>query len=509
MKEKMFLFVLIVCILAISSVLGGGQTAWAEASKIRICMATDTPTLDPHMHAEKVGVQLNMALFDPLFYLDRELKIIPMLATDHKVIDDTTVEVYLRKGVSFHNGEKFNAEIVKFNIERIQNPETKSPVRGKATWIKSVDIVDEFTVRFRLNAPYPIWQYQLTSLCMVPKQYLSEKGAEYFADHAVGTGPYKFVSWTRGSEIVLTANEEYYKGAPAIKELVWKVIPDASVQIASLISGDVDLVQFVNPENVPALEADPNIKVANKAELRFGWICLADALKPDSPLSDRRVRQAMNYAVDKKAIINDIIYGLGTQVTSLNTMHWGYDPSVDPYPHDLEKAKALMKEAGYPDGFKTILNMTPVNQVKGEEVHQAVQAMWAKIGVKARIQKWSGTGYMELVTSGKANPIYILNWGSFGIPDGDVILYPFFHSKGTYGNFWNSSETDRLIDIQHTSMDPKVRKEAMSKAQQIIREEAPWVFMFAYRSIDAWNKKFDFKARSDGRIYAYDIGLAK
>lgn len=482
--------------------------AVAQGVTLNIAVDTDAPTLDPQMHAERVANDMCFQIYDPLFRTDNAGNHIPALALSAKVINDTTVELILRQGVTFQNGEPFDAEVVKWNFERVNNPDNKSPQLGWFNWVQSTEVINKYTVRLHLTEPYPLWQSFLERMMIVPMKYTMEKGAAYLADHPIGTGPYKFVSWRRGSELVLEANPTHYRTAPKVSKVVFKVLTDASTRIAALLSGDVDLVTFVDPENMATLKQTKDIFVAQYPIVRFSWVCLADALNPASPLHDKRVRQAMNYAVDKESIINDVIGGLGNQTVVLNSMLWGCDPKVLPYPYDLTKAKQLMKEAGYANGFDITLNMTPVNQVKGEEVYQAVQAMMAKINIRMKIQKWSGVGYMDLVTTGKANPMYILNWGTQAL-DGDPILYPFFYSKGSYGNFWSSPETDRLIMQEHTSMDPKVRSAAMSKAQQIIREEAPWIFMFGFHQVDACRSSFIYNPRADGILEVYNIGINK
>jgi peptide/nickel transport system substrate-binding protein len=220
------------------------------------------------------------------------------------------------------------------------------------------------------------------------------------------------------------------------------------------------------------------------------------------------VRQALNYAVNMPEIVQNIVGGLGAPAVVLNPMHVGYDPNVKPYPHDLEKAKALLKQAGYPNGFPMTLHYTTVNMVKGEEVIQAVQAQLAQAGVQMKLQKWSPVGYMDIVRSGRGKPAFALNWGSLGMFDGDAILTPFFRDGQAYA-FFHTPELDRVLDAQRQEMDPQKRKDLMSKAQQILREEAPWIFSYSFQMIVAQNAKLDYKPRSDENYYLFDAAWKK
>jgi peptide/nickel transport system substrate-binding protein len=235
---------------------------------------------------------------------------------------------------------------------------------------------------------------------------------------------------------------------------------------------------------------------------------LSDALNPESPLYKKKVRQAINYAVNVQEIVDNIVGGLGTPTVVLNPMHFGFDPAVKPYPYDPEKAKALLKEAGYAQGFDMTIHYTTANMIKGDEVCQAIQAYLGRVGIKVKLQKWSPTGYMDIIKGGRAKPCFGLNWGSFGVFDGDAILTPFFRSGQQYA-FFHTPELDKIIDAQRQEMDPEKRKELMSKAQQIIREEAPWIFMYAFKTVEGANAKLDYKSRSDEIFSFYEIGFKK
>jgi peptide/nickel transport system substrate-binding protein len=492
-----------------AALLGIGPAAWAAPSgKITLVMDNDAPTMDPHRHAERSGVTVNWQMFDSLMFRQNDMKIVPGLAESYKILSPTVIQMTLRKNVQFHNGEPFNAQAVKFSLERVLDPKTKSPRVSSVNWLQSVEVVDNYTVKLNLKNPHPAWSEDLMNLAMVPPGYLKEKGDSHFAENPVGTGPYKFVKWTRGQEIQMTANTKYFKGEPRIETGVIKIIPDASTRLAALLSGSVDLMRGISPEEIPVIKANPNLQVVTVPILRFQWFYLSDAMNPQSPLYKKTVRQAINYAVNVPEIVDNIVGGLGIPTVVMNPMHFGYDPNVKPYPHDPGKAKTLLKEAGYPNGFEMTMHYASVNMIKGDEVSQAIQAHLAQVGINMKLQKWSGVGYMDIVKSGRAKPCFGINWGSFGVFDGDAILTPFFRSGQQYC-FFHTPELDKIIDAQRQEMDPQKRKELMSKAQQILREEAPWIFMYAFKTVEGANAKLDYKPRSDEIFSIYEIGFKK
>jgi peptide/nickel transport system substrate-binding protein len=498
----------LVALVAVMLALGIAPAAAAPRGQIVIGADTDTPTMDPHGHSERIGHIINWHIFDSLFYRQADTTTVPALAESYKVVNPTTVDLKLRKGIKFHNGEPFTADAVKFSLERILDPATKSPRITAVGWLKSVDVLGEHEARLNFKAPSPIWLIELSNIGMMPPRYTKEKGIQYFAQNPVGTGPYKFVKWTRGQEIVLEANAEYWKGAPEIKTVMFKIIPDYSTRVAALLSGAIDLMGHVTPEDAQMIQANRQLKVQSTPILRFQWTYLSDAMTKGSPLSDKRVRQAVNHAVNTPRIIKDILGGYGTPTVALNPLHFGYNPNVKPYPYDPAKAKALLKDAGYADGFEMTIHFATVNMMKGDEMYQAVQSDLTAVGIKAKLQKWSGVGYMDMVQSGRAKPAYGLNWGSTGLFDGDAVLFPFFRSGQLY-NFWSTPEVDKLIDQQRTEMDPEKRKAMMFKIQEIVREEAPWLFQYAFHALYASNANVKFTPRTDEFIYSYEIGLAR
>ncbi|GED51214.1 ABC transporter substrate-binding protein [Brevibacillus borstelensis] len=466
-----------------------------------VAFDSDVPTMDPHMHNEPNAITTNWHIFDSLLFLSRDLKIEPGLAESYEQKDDTTWIFKLRQGVTFHNGEEFNADAVKFSLERVLNEKQKSPQRGNISAISAVNVLDPYTVEIKTKEPYNLLPHRLFYLSIVPPKYVQEVGDQEFAQKPVGTGPYKFAEWVKGDKIVLEANENYFKGAPKIKKVSFRVIPEVATQIAELQSGGVDIIRMVPPDMLAQLEGNPQLAVTSTPLLRVYYMAFDTKKKP---FDDARVRQAMNYAVDIDTIVKKVLADKAVRTPAgVNPNHFGFDESIKPYPYDPEKAKSLLKEAGYENGFETEIHyFTPGI---GQQITDAVISDLSKVGIKAKAKFYpESSSFVEKQRAGDL-PFRLGHWGSYSVYDADAILQPMFDSKGVYGKYFNTPQLDALINEARSSVDQDKRKALYSQAQQLIYKEAPWIFLFSPMDNQAYNAKLQFQARADERIYAYEI----
>ncbi|MCC0566622.1 ABC transporter substrate-binding protein [Brevibacillus borstelensis] len=473
----------------------GGQ------KELVVAFDSDVPTMDPHMHNEPNAITTNWHIFDSLLFLSRDLKIEPGLAESYEQKDDTTWIFKLRQGVTFHNGEEFNADAVKFSLERVLNEKQKSPQRGNISAISAVNVLDPYTVEIKTKEPYNLLPHRLFYLSIVPPKYVQEVGDQEFAQKPVGTGPYKFAEWVKGDKIVLEANENYFKGAPKIKKVSFRVIPEVATQIAELQSGGVDIIRMVPPDMLAQLEGNPQLTVTSTPLLRVYYMAFDTKKKP---FDDARVRQAMNYAVDIDTIVKKVLADKAVRTPAgVNPNHFGFDESIKPYPYDPEKAKSLLKEAGYENGFETEIHyFTPGI---GQQITDAVISDLSKVGIKAKAKFYpESSSFVEKQRAGDL-PFRLGHWGSYSVYDADAILQPMFDSKGVYGKYFNTPQLDALINEARSSVDQDKRKALYSQAQQLIYKEAPWIFLFSPMDNQAYNAKLQFQARADERIYAYEI----
>ncbi len=483
MKTKGWFVLLAIVGLALC---GGPIVEAAVKDTLTIALGSDVDNLDPHMFAHRESVIVTQHIYDALVYRDPDtMQLTPHLATSWRVINPLTWEFNLRKDVKFHNGEPFTAQTVKFNYDRMLNPEQKAPQRGLHLLIKRVEVVDESTVRIHTEKPYPLMIERLATLRMGPEKYIKEKGDAYVAEHPVGTGVYKFVRWDRGRQIVLVASDTHFRFKPAFKNAVWRIIPETATAIADLLSGAVDIIRAVPPDQMEVIDRSGVAKTVVVQNLRVAEVFLdAKGRSGQNPFTDKRVRQAINYGVNVDGILKNIVGDRGDRTAAaLSPLHFGYDSSIKPYPYDPERAKRLLAEAGHPNGFE-VRYISQYFQTPGQkQVAQAIASDLAKIGVRARIQHYEDMGpVVTMIRENKAGPMFQMSWGSFSVFDADALLYDMFHC-GSIWTYYCNPELDKLLEQGRGTLDPEVRKKLYSQAQQIIKEDAPWLFLWGLHGI--------------------------
>lgn len=464
-----------------SATFGYPGEAWsAPKGKLVVVQPGDPTTLDPQMHSEIFTRSAIICCFDGLVrraFKDGRIQHLPQLATSWKPINDTTWIFHLRKGVKFHNGEDFTAEAVKYTIERMLDPATKAKKRWAFTPIDRVEIVDPHTVKIITKSPLPTLIFQMGfNLPILPPKYFKEKGGAYAALHPVGAGPFKFVRWVKDDELVFEANEDYWDGPPKVKTLIYKPIPEASTRVAALLGGDADIVRRIPTHLIPMINKSGKAKVV-KAKGALGINAWMDTLK-EGPLQDKRVRQAINYAVDRQSIIEHVLEGYGTPLaTPLSHAVFGYDPNINPYAYDPKRAKALLKEAGYGDGFALTFNTCSGRYIKDKESVEAIAGQLAKVGINVNVEVHEWGSYMKKVFSPEgAGPMWIIGWAS--VFDADGVYYPLAGCEQTLSK-WCNKEFQSLLDQARATMDQKRREELYSQAGKIIHEEAPALFLWS------------------------------
>ena len=482
--------------------LAAGPVAAAPKGRVVVALGSDTSTMDPHMHTERMGIIINQHIFDTLLARDTKTwQPVPHLAESIKSVNPTTWEMKLRKGVKFHNGEPFNAESVKFSFDRVLNPEQKSPIRGNFTWIKSVDIVDEHTVRIVTEKPYPAIHEILTfgNFGMVPPKYVKEKGDAHFARNPVGTGPFKFVEWRKGERTTIEANEQYWKGAPAIKTIVFRVIPETATQIAELLSGGVDILRAVPPDQISAIGKSGVARVTTTQILRVVFLQLdGDGRAGKTPLTDVKVRRAINHAVNVDEIVQKVLGGMAVRTPAgTNPMAFGFDPAIKPHAYDLEAARKLLAEAGFPNGFEVTMNTYTGSIVNVDQVAQASMGYLDKVGIKVKPRHFADVGqYLANFRGSKLDGMTMASWGYNSVFDSDFIYYIHFHTGQPYA-YNTAKEMDQWLDEARSTVDPKKRQELYSRFQRFIVDQAYWVPMYAQFTIEAASTKLIYEASSD------------
>ena len=489
----------------------------APEGKVVIAQGVDPTTLDTMNQSETPASNLAINIWDTLVERDQDLKVVPLLASElPKNVAPTVWEIKLRKGVKFHNGEEFNAESVKFSLERVAH----GKLRGSSffTPIERVEVVDPWTVKVHTKKPWPILVNSLTfnQGSMYPPKAYAGRDSAAISKEPIGTGPYKFVRWSKDEEIVLEANPNYWKGAPKIKTVIFKPIPDDSVRVAALQNGEIDVAVNIPPHLAPIIANHPKIFLSTAASIRtIQLMFYTHQFDKDHKLvgvyqgltAEKKIRQAIQYSINVDEIIKAALDGKGVAVaTMLPSMHFGFDPALKPMKQDLAKAKKLMAEAGYPNGFEITLHGPQGRYVRDKEVLEAVGGQLTKAGIKTSIRTYEFVNYLNnMVYVHKAGPVWLIGWGTPTL-DAETVYVPLFRSGNVLANYYNE-DFNRMIDEAQTIMDEKKRTEQYHRINKLWIEDAAAAPLYQQIDLYGVSKRVGWKARSDERLKAFDMTL--
>ena len=485
----------------------GSQGSQAQAPKARQVavksISTNPAGLDPATASGVDSEVFDDTIYETLVYwAPQEAKIQPQLAERWEAsADGKTYTFYLRQGVKFHDGTPFNAEAVKFNVERQINPNhpyaPKEAPMGQFMFgsMESISVVDDNTVRFNLKYPYGPLLANLTinNAGMASPTAIQKYGAEY-GKHPVGTGPFKFESWDKDVAITLLRNDKWWDAEgpskqnypwlkpgndrrPYLDGLIFKVIPNLAVQTEELLKGTVHVPYDVSTDDAQRLKDSPNIQFQAIPFFSTGYLGF-NVTKPI--VSDVRVRQAIAMVIDKNAIANKVFSGWMTPAKSLTMPGMlGYPKDLQDYRFDVAAGKALLAEAGYPNGFEIEL-LTHSNprftNPKGPKLAEAIQPMLAAIGIKAKITVLEWPAYLDAMKAGTAS-MFTLGWGSDNL-DPDNTLYYLTSSKMIPdGNRtrWNNPEANQLLDQAQQESNPDKRAAMYQRVEQLLHDEVPLI----------------------------------
>lgn len=392
----------------------------------------------------------------------------PRLATGWEQVDDVTTHLFLRKGVTFTNGEPFNAESAKFSLDVWLNAESYV---GFTTVIDHAEIVDEYTVAIVTKTPTLL---HMPALAMgsfqYPKSYFEQVGEDQFAVSPIGTGPYVLDHWNRGSEVVLKANRDYWNGPPAIETVTFRSIPEGAARLAALEAGDVDFIIDVPLDAVERLEAQPETALFSRPSNRMFYVTLSTIR--DTPLRDPKVRKAMWYAIDVQGIIDSLFLGRGTQLKGqvLGPSYFGFDPDREATPYDPDLARQMLAEAGYPDGFEVTFPYPSGRYAQDTEIGQAIAAQLEQVGIRTQQEVLeSGTWLDRLITKDLNDFTFA---GSLPPPDAHF-MYSQFQSDFYYA-YHGNKEVDKLLEQGATSVDPDERRAVYREIMDIMEFDDPF-----------------------------------
>jgi peptide/nickel transport system substrate-binding protein len=486
-----------VSLLALALVLASVGTAFAQGGGVlNFGLSGNPDTLDPHKTSGTLTFQVIKSFYDTLVEPDKTGKIVPALAESWSVSDDGLVWTFvLRQGVTFHNGQKFTSKDVKATFDRIKDKTLASSKASEFAAIKTVATPDDYKVVMTLDKPYsPLLAGLASGWGAILPSGLIESGHNFGAE-PVGTGPFKFVKWVRDNKIVMVRNDSYWmKGLPKLAEVDFNIVTEPAVLVQGLQSGAIEAVEFIDPDDRPTLQANPKVTV-RKDLTSLIMVMAMNCSRP--PLNDIRVRQAVNYAIDKQTVL-DVAYGGGkVGSTFLDTGNAYYTDFSSYYPYNPEKAKQLLKEAGV--GNKELTIYAPQNYPLHVKAAELYQQMLSNVGMNVKIQlvDWS-TWISSVYTGGNYDFTVISHTGKLD-PDGTLAGY----GTGKYVK-WINPTVEADIKKATTISDFTARKKLYTEALDIMAKEVPFVFLgTSYRYTTFRSNVVDF--RMTPNIDTYDF----
>jgi peptide/nickel transport system substrate-binding protein len=481
-----------------------GSTASTASGTLTIAQGADITTTDPFQIQAIRGMHTSM--YDQLVVRDANFKIVPWLATSWENPDDTTWVFKLRQGVKFHNGEPFNAATVKWSFERFVAPETQNIYASFLQPVTDVEPVDDYTVRVRTKDPFPALIENLAyGVYMGPPDTMRQQGAEFFKN-PVGTGPFRFVSWSPGEQLVVEATDSHFGGNPKIKRIVWKPVTETSTRVAQLRTGESDLITGVSPTQLSDLEGQSGIAVSKIPSQSF-LVLIMNSGRP--PFNDVRVRQAMNYAIDKQAIIRTLLGGNGTVLPApAGPAHEGFDQQLGvTYNFDPEKAKSLLSEAGLGSGFSITLDTPEGRYLQDKAIAEAVGGMLTKVGVQVKVNPYEWGAFVKLLQEKTSDILLIQQGGST-----TDALFPACFSSKVKGLPWlgyANPEADALIDKARATVNYDDRYKTYGELIKLLQQDAPWVYLHYQTNIFGVRDRVKgFVPRPDSEVIVQPMSVA-
>jgi peptide/nickel transport system substrate-binding protein len=480
------------------------QQAGSERDPLVVVQSAEPTGLDPITHRENPTYAVTNNIFDSLLRKTPDGQNVPALAESYARESDTSWVFHIRPGVVFQNGEPLTADAVKYTVEQILDPASKSTRAHDLAWIDKVQVVDKLTVRITAKRAFPLADHYFTELQIVPPVYREKVGAQKFNEEPIGAGPYQLVRWDRGNRIVLKRNDRYWREPAPAQYVEFQFVSSAASRVATLLGGRADLI--VDPPVTAKNQIDGNPKTAFGSATGTRVLFVGLDATQDSPLKDVRVRQALNYAVDKKTIISRLIGASGEETVALLTSRdFGFNPDVKAYPYDPGKARQLLAAAGYPNGFSIKIDAVSGRYLNDSAVVQAIAGYLGEVGVKADINTLEFGAFNGALFAHKTSPMYFVGWGN---PVFDAsYVYDFVAVSGGLIRTIGDPAIDKLLKDADATIDQAIRKSLYAKAMTLINDAAPAIFLYKQPVLYGMSRRLDWTPRSDEFLYVYDARL--
>ncbi len=470
-----------------------------STGKLTIDVEADLDSLDPYLSYTPTGLSIHHNIYDYLLERDGKGDLVPGLAESWKAVNDTTLEFKLRKGARFHSGEDVTADAVKFSANRMLDEKLNSGVRTRFTSIKNVNVVDPSTVRFELAKPDPSLLDSLSNqMAILPPTFSDTK--------PVGSGPYRFVEWVHGDHVTLEANDSYWtgsaKGRALAKTVVFRPVPSAGTRLADLQSGQADIVAGLSATQAKGVESAGGAARVERADLPGYQYVFFNTKVADTPLKDARVRQALNYAIDRQSIVENLMGNYSKPLTqAVGPLTSGYDSSLSGFAYDPARAKQLLTEAGVGSGFEVTLD---VSQRDLDDVVQAVAAQLGQVGVKVNVQSLDPGAFNDRWVAHSMDGLFFVRWNNFSDPGTLGLL------AGCQGflSFSCSSAADGFVTQGEATLDEAARVKAYQQALRAWNDEPFAIYLTTLSALYGVSDRVsNWHPSAAGYLYATEARL--
>lgn len=489
---------------------GGGNSANGEPAGekiLTIAQGNDIMGFDIHNHSNTPTEAVHINLFEYLVKKDKDMNRVPGLALSWEKLDDLTWRFQLRNDVKFHNGDPFTSADVKYTLDRVRADKTLVD-NSAYKLIESVNIIDDHTVDIVTSVPDPILLNRLSRLGsgVLPSKYIEENGFDYFLKNPIGTGPYKFSNWIRDDRIELVKNSDYYGDEPKWDKLVFRAIPEDSTRVAEVLTGNVDIAMNIPPEDMERIESNDTTHTIQFASQRVMNLIVRHT--EGRVTADPKVREAIDLAIDKQALVDGIVEGAGVVTrTGVGPGNFGAQPDLyEAALYDPEKAKQLLAEAGYPDGLTLTLSSPTGRYMKDKDIAQAIAANLEEVGIKVNLEILEWSKFSEKNKSNSFDELYLFGNGNSMF---DAYLPLSNNSaQNVVGSIdYNNPRVEELLSLAEKNLNEPEREQQLQEVQNILAEDRPRIYLFQTKSNYAVNDRIEYQPRLDEMFIADEILL--
>ena len=503
----------------------GFAISWSAAAKdLTVGLSAEVYSFDPHYRYNIIDVGHHRNVYDPLVIQDERQQTTPGLAVSWKPLDDTTWEFNLRQGVKFHDGSTFDAEDVVASLKRVPLVKTTGGFSLYTSQISDIQVIDPYTIRIKTNEAYPLMPLDLSQIFILSKEAAETLESEAFNNgaQAIGTGPFKFSSWTRGDRTVLKRNDDYWGTKPEWETVTFRIITNDAARVAALLAGDVDIIEKTPTAQVNSLRKNPNVSVWESTSNRviYLYIDLRDQTPmitdndgnplPKNPLQDIRVREAISKAIDRKAIVEKVMENLAIAAGQvLPPGFFGTSKKLTPDTYDLARAKALLAEAGYPDGFQLTVHGPNDRYVNDAKVVQAVAQMLTRLGIRSEVDTMPKNVFFKRAANLEFS-VNLQGWGSTGEASSVLrgILYTYNEDTGM-GTFnvgrYSNPKMDTLVDKALVTVDDDKRAALLAEATEMAMADYALIPLHYQLAVWATKKGLEYAPRTDEMTIANGV----